>query len=99
MSNTVWHNYRNFNIAIDSRTNTPYISQIAPYDLTHYHWARKVPNMKRIILWNIYSPNGTIAERVQIPSMLDDYEEEKIIMDKLIYWDEKMKLRPCIDRT
>lgn len=30
-----------FSVSIDSRTNTPYIRSIHPYDETEYHWARQ----------------------------------------------------------
>ena len=90
---------QSFYKAIDNRTETPYISEIHPYDLTHYHWARKVPNMKYISLWDIYNPKGRIAEKVQISIAVPEQEEQEIIARKLLYWDEKAKLVPHIDHT
>lgn len=91
-------NKHQFYSAIDSRTETPYIRRLAPYDMTNYHWARKVPNMNHVFLWNIYR-EGQLIDKVSFDAVMNDQSELEAVALKLIQYDEKAKLRPCIDRT
>lgn len=88
-----------YSIHTDSRTNTPYMSKISPYDLTKYHWARKVPNTHYIKIWEIFSPKGIKIVSFTIPINTDEEEEFKSVAEYLLSLDESAHLHCHIDRT
>lgn len=88
-----------FYCGTDDRTFTPFVSRYAPYDLTHYHWARQSPNTKNVHEWKIYTHDGKLKDTFQISCCVSEKEEKEIVAKKLIAMYRKEKLTPRIDRT
>ena len=82
----------------DNNPEELYMSRHAPYDLTDYHWAKKVPNMKATKQWHIIH-NGRIVEHLVLPLETSEQEEYETVMEHLFAMDESAHLKPCIDRT
>lgn len=85
-----------YHVSIDKRTETLSMSRIAPYDLTHYHWARAKDNDDDV--WDLFHPNGRTVHTLWIPA---DYDGDpyEYVSSALLRFDESAGLKPCIDHT
>ena len=95
----IWHKGECFHKQINHNTNTEQITHDNPYDLTDYHWALKEKNQRYVINWVIRDHRGKVKETVEISKAVSEQAETEIVMNKILYWDEKAHLRRCIDRT
>lgn len=94
----IWHKHECFHKQTNTFTNTTQISHSNPYDLTDYHWALKEQN-KHVNSWVIRDHKGKVEETVEISKAVSEQEEDEIVMNKILYWDEKRNLTRQIDRT
>ena len=84
-----------FCVDIDTRTRTPYIHSVHPYDMTEYHWARQIPNSHR---WDFFR-NGRTVETLEPKHDLHGDALFERIAEELVNLDTLANLKPNIDRT
>ena len=85
---------QNFSIETDSRTGTPCIRSIHPYDFTEYHWARREALKSSLREWRVYRSGKQVCTIWLNGSPMN---EEEIIARKLKDLDNQANLTPRID--